>query len=539
MINENRQINFDIRFIQSDFTKFNIEKDRNNNKLLIRKNYINSKLKKFRSQNNHKILSQLIAKIKINFKNENVLETILNEISKILSQQLNIQNNISIIEELMQNQIIHIMCNLSQIYFNSNNIIFYIINILLNVSHLLIENKNIFTSNDIYIDIYNKIISDAIKSKNKKILNEMVKFIGNISKKSKKNQLKLYMSQTLELIINSFSDNNDVDYVKTLVWCISQFDLVDKYEINTNLSLKIQKIYLFIFKNSEKYFQGEFNYFYIDYWNLVNNVSYCNSEEYLKNLIDNNFIACLLSIDINNINFDYIELILNFLGKITDSNNKDFDKELIRIGLIKFLLKISLNNLNLNFNDELRAQSLYPINNILINNLELCNIILFEENVIDAFCVLLKKEKINYRIFEEICYCFIRIVPYLKFEEIKILNEKYLIIQLLVCGFINYMKNEKNINNNIVNIINQINLFVSTILKFFEVFDENLVNKIYNNFRKEKGEEILEKILIIINRNDDFIESNNEIDITFKDIIKNIDDIKNKIKVIIESKLYE
>ena len=131
-----------------------------------------------------------------------------------------------------------------------------------------------------------------IKEKNDRIIYFMLFFISNIVEEDKGNQESLFISGTLNYIINSIDIEKDTSLeIDAKIWCIGKFDLEEKYNINLDLTLKIQNIYVELFLNQEKFnlFDGinkemdENNIFY-NFLKLIDNTSYCTQVAYIETL---------------------------------------------------------------------------------------------------------------------------------------------------------------------------------------------------------------------------------------------------------------
>ena len=82
----------------------------------------------------------------------------------------------------------------------------------------------------------------------------MVIFIANIAEDGKESQKELCTSGILNYVIDSIDiENDNFHELDMKIWCISKFELEEKYNIDLTLSLKIQKIYIEIFLNQSKY----------------------------------------------------------------------------------------------------------------------------------------------------------------------------------------------------------------------------------------------------------------------------------------------
>ena len=179
--------------------------------------------------------------------------------------------------------------------------------------------------------------------------------------------------------------------------CLSQFSTHLIYETNLELSLKIQKIYLDIFLNREKYelfrdingkeYDG--NNFFFNFMKLIENTACCSENIFVENLIKSNILEFLMDNSFNK-EPNKIETIIDILIDITSADST-IGKRLINIGLIRYLKNI-INDKT--FPEDLRQTALVPINN-LFSDENLWNIVLFGQKILEMFCSLLNDPDIK------------------------------------------------------------------------------------------------------------------------------------------------
>ena len=341
-------------------------------------------------------------------------------------------------------------------------------------------NKNgYFLSSDKYIDIYNKIFEIYIKEKNKKIIYFMVIFIANIAENEKGNQEDLCTSGTLNYVINSIDiENDNLHELDMKIWCLSKFDLGEKYNIDLELSLKIQKIYIEIYLNQSKYnlidkineTMDENNFFY-NFLKVIENLSYCIQVGYVEVLYKSNILEFLMD-NVNNENQVMINMIIGIFSNLTNADTCLL-KRLIDIGGLKFLINILLDK---NINNEIRGSTMVSINNLL-NEPLLWNKVLFDHNLLKIFCVLLKDKNLDQIIFSEICYGIDIILPFCDTDNLKIIIDEYYIIQLLCVAMKNIIENNKSIFPNYCSI------FINLIFKFLLEDNDSLKEDIIFKFK--------------------------------------------------------
>ena len=360
-------------------------------------------------------------------------------------------------------------------------------------------NKNgYFLSSDKYIDIYNKIFEIYIKEKNKKIIYFMVIFIANIAENEKGNQEDLCTSGTLNYVINSIDiENDNLHELDMKIWCLSKFDLGEKYNIDLELSLKIQKIYIEIYLNQSKYnlidkineTMDENNFFY-NFLKVIENLSYCIQVGYVEVLYKSNILEFLMD-NVNNENQVMINMIIGIFSNLTNADTCLL-KRLIDIGGLKFLINILLDK---NINNEIRGSTMVSINNLL-NEPLLWNKVLFDHNLLKIFCVLLKDKNLDQIIFSEICYGIEIILPFCDTDNLKIIIDEYYIIQLLCVAMKNIIENNKSIFPNYCSI------FINLIFKFLLEDNDSLKEDIIFKFKSINGIELIDQIFSKCNEMD-------------------------------------
>jgi hypothetical protein len=360
-------------------------------------------------------------------------------------------------------------------------------------------NKNgYFLSSDKYIDIYNTIFEIYIKEKNKKIIYFMVIFIANIAENEKGNQEDLCTSGTLNYVINSIDiENDNLHELDMKIWCLSKFDLGEKYNIDLELSLKIQKIYIEIYLNQSKYnlidkineTMDENNFFY-NFLKVIENLSYCIQVGYVEVLYKSNILEFLMD-NVNNENQVMINMIIGIFSNLTNADTCLL-KRLIDIGGLKFLVNILLDK---NINNEIRGSTMVSINNLL-NEPLLWNKVLFDHNLLKIFCVLLKDKNLDQIIFSEICYGIDIILPFCDTHNLKIIIDEYYIIQLLCVAMKNIIENNKSIFPNYCSI------FINLIFKFLLEDNDSLKEDIIIKFKSINGIELIDQIFSKCNEMD-------------------------------------
>ena len=494
-INNNNLFNIEESFEKEENKKlYHIE--RLQTKLSLRKKKLNEKLLNkrkiyFKNDENKKIdlesnsITDLFLKIEKEYKNEDKLIGILTQIEYIVDPNLNSKSNILDEDELINIGFLEKIYNIIIIYINSPNVIFYISKILLSTclllksddsndnSELLVDKeetlnkRGYFISSDKYITVYNIILEKYLKSE-EKIAQNMILFIAKVAEDEKMNQISLYLSQTLNYIIESIDINNNSDKLFAIkIMCLSKFENSLIYENNFELSLKIQKIYIDIFLNNNSF-------------DLFKNLN----KEYDDTDLLYNFLKIIENTSSEGKNKKLIEIIINILIDITNAES-EIGKRLINIGIIKYLVIIATDK---TFAYELRQASLVPIYNLM--DINLWQLVLFGQKVLKVYCNLLNEQDIQPGIFQEISYGLMQMIIFCKDEEecMNIIIEEYYIIQLLC----------KSIKQIIINFKyqNQYNCFESFCYIIFELLSryDDLTEKIISIFLKSGGEEILDLI---------------------------------------------
>lgn len=552
---------------QSDIKLYNIE--RWETKLSLRKKKINEKLlyrRKIEEQNYEnrpinfgKIIllnesfDNLISKISIEYKNEEKLILILSQICYIIEHKTrenkteiahNIYNFSA--KNLIDNYLAENLYTLTKMYLKSEKVLYYITRILLFSCLLISKDSNdinestinnflynenqkfnkrgYFISTDKYIDVYNKILEMHLKEDSQIVYN-MIIFIGSIAKDEKNNQLALYASGTLNYLVESIDIERDSKkLLSEKIWCLSKFDIEEKYDINLELSLKIQKIYVEIFLNQNKFELFESinqeineNNFLYNYLKVIENTSYCLQDIYIENMIKSSILEFLMDKFLNK-NDILIEIIVDTFINLSNAST-ELSRRLINIGVIKFLVNVLIDK---TVDMRLRESTFLPINNFLQDS-QLFNKVLFEQNVLKTYCILLNEENISSYAFKEICYGFYIVIPFCENDLLNKLIEKYYIIQLLCKKADQIFSIEKN------NLNDASFLFLNTILSFLNNNDNELIDKIKIKFLSVGGEEILDRIInIYSNINIEYKDENEKEDI--KKIINFADDLKASIK---------
>ena len=170
--------------------------------------------------------------------------------------------------------------------------------------------------------------------------------IANIADKEKSNQENLFSSGTFNYLMNSIDiENDDIQDIDAKIWCLGKFDLEEKYNINLDVSLKLQKIYIELFLNQEKFnlFDGinetfdENNIFY-NFLKLIDNTCFCTQVAYFETLLKSNILEFLMD-NVNKENPKMIDIILDMFINLTTAETSLLNR-LIGIGIVKFLFDI-------------------------------------------------------------------------------------------------------------------------------------------------------------------------------------------------------
>lgn len=370
-----------------------------------------------------------------------------------------------------------------------------------------------FISSDKYIDLYNKLFDIYLKEKkeiNEEIIYHLVFFIGNLALNEPDNQENLYISRTLNYILDSVDMEKDSNIlIDVKIWCLSKFDLKEKFLIDLDLSLKIQKIYIELFMNQFKFnlFDGinrdmnEDNIFY-NFLELIVNSTNCTEVDYVQNLIKSNILEFLMD-NINNKSTKMILSILYIFLNLTNAETSLLNR-LINIGLIQFFKNI--------FSDKTLDKEIYNVAIISINNLltepQLWNKVLLDGGILKIFCVWLKDKNIDANFFNEICFGIYSVLPFCNKENLEKILDEYFIIQLTCEAMKNILLNDKNICPEyfgvFISLINQILMNVDN--------DYNLKENILVKFGSVNGIEIIEQIISRLHEVDYSTFTNKEIE---------------------------
>ena len=360
-----------------------------------------------------------------------------------------------------------------------------------------------FISSDKYIDLYNKLFDIYLKEKkeiNEEIIYHLVFFIGNLALNEPDNQENLYISRTLNYILDSVDMEKDSNVlIDVKIWCLSKFNLKEKFLIDLDLSLKIQKIYIELFMNQFKFnlFDGinrdmnEDNIFY-NFLELIVNSTNCTEVDYVQNLIKSNILEFLMD-NINNKSTKMILSILYIFLNLTNAETSLLNR-LINIGLIQFFKNI--------FSDKTLDKEIYNVAIISINNLlnepQLWNKVLLDGGILKIFCVWLKDKNIDANFFNEICFGIYSVLPFCNKENLEKILDEYFIIQLTCEAMKNILLNYKYISPEyfvvFISLINQILMNVDN--------DYNLKENILVKFGSVNGIEIIEQIISRLNEMD-------------------------------------
>ena len=545
--NNDEKQSFKLYNIERYETKLSLRKKKLNEKLLKRRIIDEQNIENQKSQIDKFILlnisfNELISKIAVDYNDEDKLIDLLNKISYIIENKyrskqagINLIHNIYDFtgNDLIENNWADNLCTLTKMYFKTKEVIKYVSRILL-FSNLLInkdsennitentclEEKDMlneteyFVSSDKYIDVYNKILEIYLKT-DTQISYNMIIFIGNIANDNKNNQINLFLGGTLKYIIDSIDIEKDSKKIlEEKIWCLSKFDLCEKYEVNLDLSLSIQKIYLDIFLNKNKYellntINQEINEnnFLFNYLKIIENTSYCIQDLFVENIIKSNILEFLM--DNINVNNDPIllEIIIMILRNIT-TTDFNIEKTLVT-RIVKYLLNI-INDKSIDV--RLHYNSIVPINN-LIQNCKLWNFILFDLNALKIFCNILNYDNINQNLYIEVCMGIEIGLDFCDNHLYNKLIDEYYIIQLICKSFKQILSfNKTQIIKHQVFVI-----FCSFILSCLTNGDNGIMEKVAKIFQNVGGEDILDNILNIY--------SNFKIDNSSKDEQEDINNI--------------
>ena len=457
----------------------------------------------------------LISKLSLESKDENKIKQLLVKVIQIIEQRCkNIDTKLIgniydfTVDDLFKNNFIQNLYELILIYLKDSEIMELITHLLYlstifiknfsnnNDNELFDNNESLnncgyFISADKYIDIYNKIFDIYLKEKNRNIIYFMVIFIANIVENEPDNQSNLCISGTLDYILNSIDFQNDnLNEMDMKIWCLSKFELEEKFNIDLELSLKIQKVYIELFLNQSKFnlFDNinenfdENNLFY-NFLKVIENLSFCTQVGYVELLYKSNILEFLM----DNVNTENTIMITMILGIFCNLTNADtvLLKRLIDIGGLKFLTNTLLDK---TINNKTRANALPPINNLL-SDPQLWNKVLFGNDLLKIFCVLLKDKNLDENIFSEICYGLFNVMPFCDMNNLKIIIDDYYIIQLICAAMKNILEKYKSIypRNCLI--------FINLILYFLSKENDDLREDIIFKFGSINGIEIIDQII--------------------------------------------
>ena len=470
-----------LKYINKDFSKLN-----DNNKVAYLTNEekdntisndIKSKFNKLMldkniNENNYlKYLEELFEYISKNF--IKIIE--LKKINEPLIESI-------LLEKIIDNLIIEQKINNKEIL-NLILIIFSCIIFIYNHLHNGEIYKNIFISNEKYIELYLSLFN----IKDEEVIYNSLKFIGLLSHGSKEIMEKLFTENVLEIIVNNNIYDYEIEIIEIKLWCISQFEMKKIFFENKELCLKMQKFYIFIFNNfltkNNDFNDGD--EFLINFLKLITNLSYCIDEEYIKNLLKTNIINFLLDSNINK-NLSK-ENILTIIGNMNSISNQKISLDLYQIS-IQFLLNIILDKEN---NDDIKGLSLWCINNFSDYKI-ICLDIYFNKNFLTINKnYIIKSKIIDENIFYEICFGYHNLIRNINEENKILIVKEYNIISLIIQGF---KKIEKFENINKLG-----NCVIELIFSLLTIDNEELVNFCRYIFEIEGGNEyIFEKINLLL-----------------------------------------
>ena len=482
----------------------------------------------------------LINQMLVNYKEKEKIKNLLLKMCNVLKERIN-SEGITLIgniynfnmNDFIENNWINNLYQIIILYLKDPDIIVIISRLLCYSSDffnkdVVNENNNInllydktdhlnrcgyFISSDKYIDLYNKLFDIYLKEKkeiNEEIIYHLVFFIGNLALNEPDNQENLYISRTLNYILDSVDMEKDSNVlIDVKIWCLSKFDLKEKFLIDLDLSLKIQKIYIELFMNQFKFnlFDGinrdmnEDNIFY-NFLELIVNSTNCTEVDYVQNLIKSNILEFLMD-NINNKSTKMILSILYIFLNLTNAETSLLNR-LINIGLIQFFKNI--------FSDKTLDKEIYNVAIISINNLltepQLWNKVLLDGGILKIFCVWLKDKNIDANFFNEICFGIYSVLPFCNKENLEKILDEYFIIQLTCEAMKNILLNDKNICPEyfgvFISLINQILMNVDN--------DYNLKENILVKFGSVNGIEIIEQIISRLHEVDYSTFTNKEIE---------------------------
>ena len=555
--------------VYNDIQKYEMNNERNKMKLSLRKKrldeklfykrkieYINSILSKdsdtFHFENFIVLdepFTELISRLDEEYKDQNRLKLLLKKICYVIRERCKKSDTILIekifnftVDDLIENHWIDNLYQLILKYLKNSEMMELITRILYLSSVFMLQNysnnnnelydqngkvniNGYFISADKYIDVYNKIFEVYIKENNKIIIQFMTIFIAEIAENEKSNQDNLYISGTLNYIIDSIDfEKDELQLLDTKIWCLSKFELDAKFDMDLDLALKIQKVYINLFLNQKKFnlYEGmnkemDQNNIFYNFLKLIENTSFCTQIAYIENLLKYNILEFLMdNVNINNQNM--LSIIIYIFINLTNAETSQL-KRFIDIGVVKFMENIILDK---NICEFLKNNALITINNLLYDS-QLWNRVLYDQGIIKIFCVILNDKNISPNIFSEICYGIYNVLPFCDFNDLKIIIDHYFIIQLICQAMKNILLNDKSFE------INHFSIFESIILKLMEnylIYDD-LKEDFLVKFGSVNGIEIIDQIINKCNYIDINNYKQNEND-DIKDILKMAEIIRDK-----------
>ena len=555
--------------VYNDIQKYEMNNERNKMKLSLRKKkldeklfykrkieLINSSLSKdsdtFHFENFIVLdepFTELISRLDEEYKDQNRLKLLLKKICYVIRERCKKSDTILIekifnftVDDLIENHWIDNLYQLILNYLKNSEIMELITRILYLSSVFMLQNysnnnnelydqngkvniNGYFISADKYIDVYNKIFEVYIKENNKIIIQFMTIFIAEIAENEKSNQDNLYISGTLNYIIDSIDfEKDELQLLDTKIWCLSKFELDAKFDMDLDLALKIQKVYINLFLNQKKFnlYEGmnkemDQNNIFYNFLKLIENTSFCTQIAYIENLLKYNILEFLMdNVNINNQNM--LSIIIYIFINLTNAETSQL-KRFIDIGVVKFMENIILDK---NICEFLKNNAFITINNLLYDS-QLWNRVLYDQGIIKIFCVILNDKNISPNIFSEICYGIYNVLPFCDFNDLKIIIDHYFIIQLICQAMKNILLNDKSFETN------HYSIFESIILKLMEnylIYDD-LKEDILVKFGSVNGIEIIDQIINKCNYIDINNYKQNEND-DIKDILKMAEIIRDK-----------
>lgn len=216
----------------------NLKEEHYNKLLSLRKKKMNKKILKFRvefkNQNNSMNMDDqikpdesfipILEKLRNSYQNEHQTALLLKKISFIIRTKTSLSENNKnkrifnfSYTELITNLPANFLCQLSEKYSKSQNIIELISNIFLYSCLFLIQEDNnndnkaaYFISDKEYIETYKRMLINASENKNYEIVKNMLLFIGKIADDSQENQKILYKNKIIEIILKFFDINEEI-----------------------------------------------------------------------------------------------------------------------------------------------------------------------------------------------------------------------------------------------------------------------------------------------------------------------------------------